>query len=57
MAEHPDAFAYSTSHTTRNPRPGEVNGKDYHFVSREEMLMAIENNEFLEYAEFSGNFI
>lgn len=54
MAEHPGAFAFSISHTTRKPRPGEANGKDYHFVSREEMLAAIEKNEFIEHAEFSG---
>lgn len=41
--------------TTRKPRQGEVPGKDYCFVSREEMLKAISNGEFLEYTEFSGN--
>lgn len=54
MSEHPDAFAYSISHTTRKPRAGEFNGKDYHFVTKEEMIVAIERNEFLEHAEFSG---
>ncbi|XP_051872103.1 guanylate kinase isoform X4 [Pristis pectinata] len=50
-------FLDSVSHvnTTRNPRPGEENGKDYHFVSREEMLRGIEAGEFIESAEFSGN--
>ena len=56
MAEYPNAFAFSVSHTTRKPRPGEENGKDYHYVSREEILAGIENGEFLEYAEFSGNY-
>ena len=51
-----NAFAFSVSHTTRKPRPGEENGKDYHYVSREEILAGIENGEFLEYAEFSGNY-
>ncbi len=55
MAEHPDCFAYSISHTTRQPRPGELNGKDYHFVDRDEMLAAIARDDFLEHAEFSGN--
>lgn len=41
--------------TTRKPRAGEVPGKDYTFVSREEMLKMIKNGEFLEYTEFSGN--
>ena len=43
------------SHTTRKPRNGEVNGKEYHFVERESMLQAIANSEFIESAEFSGN--
>jgi guanylate kinase len=55
MAEFPNAFAFSVSHTTRKPRPGEENGREYHFVTREEMLVAIENQDFLESAEFSGN--
>jgi guanylate kinase len=55
MKEHPDCFAFSVSHTTRKPRDGEVNGKDYYFVTREEMLKAINNREFVEHAEFSGN--
>uniref|UniRef100_A0A915JDX8 guanylate kinase n=1 Tax=Romanomermis culicivorax TaxID=13658 RepID=A0A915JDX8_ROMCU len=50
-----NAFAFCVSHTTRKPRPGEVNGKDYYFVDRDTMLKSIENNEFLEYAEFGGN--
>lgn len=56
MAEYPNAFAFSVSHTTRKPRPGEENGKDYHFVSRDEILAGIDNGDFLEYAEFSGNY-
>lgn len=55
MTEYQDSFAFSISHTTRQPRPGEVNGKDYYFVTREEMLKAIGDNEFVEHAEFSGN--
>ena len=55
MNEYPTAFAFSVSHTTRKPRNGEVNGREYHFVEREEMLKAIENSEFIENAEFSGN--
>ncbi|XP_054715990.1 guanylate kinase-like isoform X2 [Uloborus diversus] len=55
MNEFPEYFGFSISHTTRKPRPGEKPGKDYNFVSRSEFERAIENNEFLEYAEFSGN--
>lgn len=52
----PNSFAFSVSHTTRKPRPGEVEGKDYYFVEKEQMEKAIANTEFLEYAEFGGNF-
>lgn len=55
MTDYPGSFAFSVSHTTRKPRPGEQNGKDYYFVTRDEMMTAISNNEFLEHAEFSGN--
>ncbi|KAM4689366.1 guanylate kinase isoform 1-T4 [Discoglossus pictus] len=48
-------FGFSVSHTTRNPRPGEANGKDYHFVTREDMQKGIDNGEFIEHAVFSGN--
>ena len=46
---------YSISCTTRSPRPGETNGKDYHFLSREQFLSERENGEFLESAEVHGN--
>jgi len=55
MSEFPQLFAFSVSHTTRKPRAGEVNGKNYHFVERERMLEQISKNEFLEHMEFSGN--
>lgn len=55
MSEYPHLFAFSVSHTTRKPRPGEVDGKNYHFVNREQMVNAISANEFLEHTEFSGN--
>ena len=46
----------SISMTTRAPRPGEVNGKDYIFVTKDEFNQRIENDEFLEYANVFGNF-
>uniref|UniRef100_A0A1A8KWZ2 Guanylate kinase n=1 Tax=Nothobranchius kuhntae TaxID=321403 RepID=A0A1A8KWZ2_NOTKU len=55
MKEYENVFGFSVSHTTRKPRPGEENGKDYHFVTREAMQAAINNGEFIENAEFSGN--
>jgi guanylate kinase len=48
-------LAYSVSATTRGPRPGEVDGKDYIFLSREEFERWIEEDRFLEWAEYSGN--
>ena len=48
-------LAYSVSATTRKPRPGEVDGQDYIFLSREKFERWIEEGEFLEWAEYSGN--
>lgn len=47
---------YSISMTTRAIREGEVNGKDYHFLSRDEFLKEIEKDNLLEYNEYVGNF-
>ncbi len=49
-------LVYSISMTTRAPREGETNGKEYYFVSRDEFEDRINNNQFLEYAEFVGNY-
>lgn len=49
-------FEYSVSMTTRAQRPGEVNGKDYFFRSREEFEELIRNGQMLEYAEYVGNY-
>ncbi|APP02884.1 guanylate kinase [Lactobacillus delbrueckii] len=48
-------FEYSVSMTTRKPREGEVNGKDYYFVTREEFKQAIADSQLLEYNEYVGN--
>lgn len=50
-----DEFVYSVSATTRTPRPGEIDGKSYFFVSREQFEEKIEKGEMLEYAEYVGN--
>uniref|UniRef100_A0A3B4AFY3 Guanylate kinase n=1 Tax=Periophthalmus magnuspinnatus TaxID=409849 RepID=A0A3B4AFY3_9GOBI len=55
MKDHEGLFGFSVSHTTRNPRPGEEDGKDYHFSTKEAMKQGIENGDFIENAEFSGN--
>lgn len=44
-----------TTTTTRPPREGEVDGQDYHFLSREEFLDKVEQGDFLEYAEVHGD--
>ncbi|MFR7591141.1 MAG: guanylate kinase [Longibaculum sp.] len=49
-------LAYSISMTTRKPRPTEKEGVDYFFVSEEEFVAKIENDELLEYAKFVGNY-
>jgi guanylate kinase len=48
-------LAYSVSATTRDPRPGEEDGRDYIFLSREEFERWIGEDRFLEWAEYSGN--
>lgn len=53
--EFADRIAYSVSATTRGPREGEVDGKDYFFISRQEFERRVKNNKFLEHAEFAGN--
>lgn len=49
-------FVFSVSMTTRKPRPGEVDGVDYYFVSHEEFERQIAEGNLLEYAEFVGNY-
>ena len=49
-------FSISISHTTRKPRPNEVNGKDYHFVSNEDFNNLIKKKYFFEYAEIFNNY-
>ena len=51
-----DDFVYSVSATTRAPRPGEADGVNYHFISKEEFLHRIEHGDMLEYTEYCGNY-
>ena len=51
-----DNFEVSISHTTRQPRPGEVPHKDYHFVNDKEFKRLVNNQEFLEYAKVFKNY-
>jgi len=54
LSEQPD-FVYSVSCTTRAPRPGELDGRDYHFLSTAEFERRIAAGEFLEHAQVHGN--
>ncbi|MEM8604677.1 MAG: guanylate kinase [Cyanobacteria bacterium P01_H01_bin.121] len=54
LHNHPDLHL-SISATTRSPRPGEVQGQHYYFVSRATFRQMIERHELLEWAEFAGN--
>ncbi len=56
MEAHPETFSFSTSATTRAPRPGEVNGREYYFISREFFELMINDNRLLEYTEYQGNY-
>ena len=49
-------FVFSVSATTRAPRPGEVNGVNYHFIDKEEFQRRIDENGFLEYTTYCDNF-
>ena len=49
-------FVYSVSATTRAPRPGEVDGVNYHFITREEFESRIASGDMLEYTEYCGNY-
>ncbi|MGQ4645804.1 guanylate kinase [Lyngbya aestuarii] len=55
LRQHPELHL-SVSATTRQPRPGEVDGKQYYFVSREEFEEMVAAGELLEWAEYAGNY-
>jgi len=51
-----NTLSFSVSATTRNPRAGEIEGREYFFRSHNEFVQMVDNNEMLEYAEVFGNF-
>ncbi len=55
LENHPQ-LDLSISATTRNPRPGEVDGQDYYFMSKAAFQQAIAESNFLEWAEYAGNY-
>jgi guanylate kinase len=54
LQRHPEIYL-SVSVTTRSPRPGEINGKHYYFISRGEFEQMVAQGELLEWAEFASN--
>ena len=56
IAEKNKNFVISISYTTRKPRPTEVNGKDYHFISKQEFKNLVKGNNFFEYANIFDNY-
>ena len=55
LAENNSQFAISISYTTRKPRPNEIDGKDYYFVTQEEFDALIKKNDFYEFANIFDN--
>ena len=56
MKKYVDSYALSISATTRNPRPGETDGVEYFFRTREQFEQMIEEDALIEYAQFVGNY-
>ena len=56
MMEKRKDFSFSVSATTRDPRPGEIDGVHYYFVTRERFEEMIQNGEMLEYDEHAANY-
>jgi len=56
MQEFADCFAFSVSHTTRQPRNGETHGREYYFVDHPTMEQSIKDGEFIEFTYFSNNY-
>lgn len=54
--KYPTHFGFSVSHTTRNPREGEINGIHYNFITMDAIQLAIDEGKFVEYAEVHGNY-
>ncbi|KAI2651015.1 55 kDa erythrocyte membrane protein [Labeo rohita] len=55
LSKYPEKFAYPAPHTTRPPKKDEENGKEYYFISNDEMTKCIIGNELLEYGSYQGH--
>jgi len=56
LMEHFKDMLYSVSYTTRSPRKGEINGVDYHFISKDDFIVKIREGKWAEWAEVHGNY-
>lgn len=56
MLKREETFRLSVSATTRAPRSGEVDGREYYFITKEKFLKMIDKDEFLEYAQYADNY-
>lgn len=56
LKKYPGKYVYSISATTRKPRPGEVDGKDYFFLTEDQFKQDIDRNRFLEWEQVHGYF-
>ena len=56
LSRYPEQYALSISATTRQPRAGEAEGREYFFKTKEEFLRMIEQDELLEYAQYVDNY-
>jgi guanylate kinase len=55
FAEYPDRFGFSVSHTTRQPRDGEKDGREYNFTNKDAFLKLVGEGGFIEHAQFGSN--
>lgn len=53
--EYPDKFGFSVSHTTRGPRNGEQDGREYNFTTKDKFLKLVDEGGFIEHAQFGSN--
>jgi len=56
LKEYPDRFGFSVSHTTRAPRGAEQDGREYHFVTKDNFLKLVDAGGFIEHAQFGSNY-
>ena len=55
LDQYPDRFGFSVSHTTRAPRQGEQDGQHYNFTNKDAFLKLVDEDGFIEHAQFGSN--